>query len=75
MQPVEGASSSGTVIPAKAGIQSRRIYAASLDSGLRRNDGVLANVSTDWVKTGGHRHFSPLLGNPAQHHPIATLLF
>ena len=37
------------VIPAEAGIQSRRIYTTPLDSGFRRNDDIQANfLSTDW---------------------------
>ena len=35
------------VIPAKAGIQRSGVNAVRLDSGFRRNDGVLANMSTD----------------------------
>ena len=37
------AKSKISVIPAEAGIQTNDVYTASLDSGLRRNDGVLAN--------------------------------
>ena len=57
----------GFVIPAKAGIQKDRLRAPRLDSGLRRNDGVYANVSMDCFNCKGrkekHNIFSRLWYN------------
>ena len=50
------------VIPAEAGIQTYCVHTASLDSGLRRNDGVWSNLSTDWDAIG----VCPTLGGVAE---------